>query len=69
MPGNSGGFRGKRPPEEHTGGRHNGNYIFLKTRGRERGYVEKQQVEANIKGATVKVNVLDQETADMVDKL
>lgn len=43
--------------------------FFLKTRGRERGYVEKQQIDATVKGAEVKVNVLDQETADLINKL
>ncbi len=43
--------------------------FYLKTQGKNRGYVEKQQVEAEVKGATVKVNVLDQETADLIDKL
>lgn len=43
--------------------------FYLKTQGRDRGYVEKQQVEADIKGTTLKVNVIDQETADLMKKL
>lgn len=43
--------------------------FFLKTQGKDRGYVEKQQLEADVKGTAIKVNVIDQETADLMKKL